>query len=49
MSGRLIAMDKQPGIRPVRVGETWSRLMEKILLRVVGPEAKAACGTTELA
>ena len=24
MSGRLIALDKQPGIMPVGVGETWS-------------------------
>ena len=29
MSSRLIALDKQPGIRPVGVGETWRRLMEK--------------------
>ena len=49
MSGRMIALDKQPGIRPVGVGETWRRMMEKCLLRVAGPEAKAACGTTQLA
>ena len=48
MSGRLIALDKQPGIRPVVVGETWRRLMAKCLLRVLGPEAKTACGTTQL-
>ena len=46
MSGQLIALDKQPGIRPVWVGETWQRMMVKCLLRVAGPEAKAACGTT---
>ena len=49
MSGRMIAPDKQPGIRPVGVGETWRRLMAKCLLNVAGPEAKAACGTTQLA
>ena len=49
MSGRLIALDKHPGTRPVRVGETWRQLMEKCLLRVAGPEAKATCGTTQLA
>ena len=49
MSGRLIALDKQPGIRPVGVGETWRRLMAKCLLKVAGPEAKSACGTTQLA
>ena len=36
MSGRLIALDKQPGIRPVGVGETWRRLMAKCLLKVSG-------------
>ena len=49
MSGRMISRDKQPGIRPVRVGETWRIIMAKCLLRVMGPEAKAACGTTQLA
>ena len=38
MSGRLIALDKQPGIRPVGVGETWRRLMAKCLLKVARPE-----------
>ena len=49
MRGRLIALDKHPGTRPVGVGETWRRMMAKCLLRVAGPEAKAACGTTQLA
>ena len=49
MSGRLIALDKSPGIRPVGIGETWRRLLAKCLLRVTGQEAKAACGTEQLA
>ena len=49
MSGRLIALYKQPGISPVGVGETWRRLMVKCLLKFAGPEAKPACGTTKLA
>ena len=49
MSGRLIALDKQPGIRPVGVGGgMWRCLMVKCLLKVAGPEAKSACGTTQL-
>ena len=48
MSSWLIALDKQPGIWPVIVGETWRRLMAKCLLKVAGPEAKTACGTTQL-
>ena len=49
MSGRLIALDKSPGIRPVGIGETWRRLLDKCLLRVSGQEAKAVCGTEQLA
>ena len=48
MSGWMIALDKQPGIRPVGVGETWIRMMAKCLRRVAGPEDKVACGTTQL-
>ena len=48
MSGRLIALDKQKGIRLVGVGETWCRLMAKCLLKVAGPESKSACGTTQI-
>ena len=49
MSGRLIALDNQPGVIPVRVGETWRRLMAKCLLRVTGQESKAACRKDQLA
>ena len=42
MSGWMIALDKQPGIRPVRVRETFRHMMAKCLLQVYGPEAKAA-------
>ena len=44
----MIALDKQPGVRPVRVGETWRRLMEKCLLWVTEKEDEAACGTEQL-
>ena len=49
MSGRLIVLDKQPGIRPFGVRETWQRLVAKCLLWVTGPEEKAACGKIQLA
>ena len=49
MSGRLIALDKQPGIKLVLVGETWQILKAKCLLRVTGLKAKSAYGTTNLA
>ena len=43
MSGRLIALDKQPGMHPVGVGETWRRIFYKIMLKVTGPEATMEC------
>ena len=49
MSGRLIALDKIPGIRPVGIGETWRRMLDKCLLRVSGQKAKAACETEQIA
>ena len=49
ISGRLIALDKQTGVKPVRVLETWRRLMSKFILRVIGQEGKAACGMGQLA
>ena len=49
MSGRLIVLDKSSVIIPIGIGETWRRLLAKCLLRVTGQEAKAACGTEQLA
>ena len=43
MSGRLIALYKQPGVRPVGVGETWWRIFSKIVLKVAVPEATMTC------
>ena len=48
MNGWFIVLDKQPGFRLVRVGETWRRLMTKFVLRLTGQEAKASCGTEKL-
>ena len=49
MSGQIITLEKSPGIRPVGIGETWRRLLVKCLLQVTEQEAKAACGTEQLA
>ena len=43
MPGRLIALDKQPGVHLVGVGETWICLFANIVLRVTIPEATSAC------
>ena len=44
----LIRIEKYPGVRPVRVGETWRRMLKKCVLAVMGTEAKKACGTGQL-
>ena len=43
MSGRMITLDKQPGVRPVGIGETWRVIFARIILKVTGPEATMAC------
>ena len=43
MSGRQIALDKQPDIRPDGVKEIWRRLFAKIVLKVTGPDSTMAC------
>ena len=48
MVGRLIALDKSPGVRPIGIGETWRRLFAKVLLSQVGPEATEACSSNQL-
>ena len=44
MSVRMIALDKQPGVRPVGVREIWRQLMAKCVLWVIGQESKSTCG-----
>ena len=43
MSGRLIALDKLSGVRPLVVGGNWRRLVAKCMLKVTVPEATHAC------
>ena len=45
---RLVALDKQPGVRPVGIGETISRLMSKIVLHLCGRQATRAAGNLNL-
>ena len=47
-SGRLIALEKQPRIRPVGVGETWRWMMVKFVLVDTASQAKEACSTYQL-
>ena len=48
MSGRMVVLNKQPGVRPVGIGETWRRLFSNIVLKFTGPEATTACQDDQL-
>ena len=49
MSGRLITLEKNPGVSPVGFGKPLRRLMANYVLRLKGQEAKATCGTEQIA
>ncbi len=40
---RMVALDKQPGTRPVGIGEARMRAVSKLVLMDVGMEGKEAC------
>jgi hypothetical protein len=42
MACRLVALDKQPGVCPVGIGEIYRRLWAKMLLNAIGSQATAA-------
>ena len=48
VANRLVALDKQPGTRPVGIGEVYRRLWAKCLLKAIGSQATAACGNFNL-
>ena len=48
MSARLVALEKCPGLRPVRIGEVFRRLVENLVLQAGGMQAKEACGSVHL-
>ena len=48
MACRLVALDKQPGVRPLGIGEVWRRGLAKCILVICGEDAKSACGSTNL-
>ena len=43
MACRLVALDKQPCVRPVGIGEIFRRLIAKCILVAVGHQAMEAC------
>jgi hypothetical protein len=48
MCRRLVALNKQPRVRPVAIGEIWHRCIAKGNLVGLGAQAKGACGSVQL-
>jgi len=47
-SSRLIPLDKDPGVRPVGIGEVVRRIVGKAALRVITPDLKRVAGKDQL-
>ena len=45
---RLIPLDKQPGIRPIGIGEVLRRIIGKTILSVIKPNLTASAGNLQL-
>jgi len=48
MACRLVTLDKQPGVRPVGIGESYQRLLAKCIISATGHHATAACDNLNL-
>ena len=48
MACRLVALDKNPGVRPLGIGEAWRRLFAKCILLIAGGQATASAGNLNL-
>ena len=48
MACRLVALDKRPRVRPVGIGKTLRRALDKLAMRATGDQAKTACGNIQL-
>ena len=45
---RLIALDKNPGVRPIGIGDTARRIIAKAVLHIVKTDVQDACGCVQL-
>ena len=46
--GRLVGLDKHPGVRPIGIGDILRKLLCKVMLIIVDNEGTRACGTDQL-
>ena len=46
--GCLVALDKQPGVRPLGIGEAWMHAVSKLVLMQCRMDGKEVCGNTQL-
>ena len=46
--GFLIALDNQPGVRPVGIGDVVCHLLAKAVSEIAGEEATHTCGKAQL-
>ena len=44
LASRLVALDKQPGVRPIGLGEILRRVISKAIVQVAKPDIEEACG-----
>ena len=48
MTGKLVSLEKFPGVRPVFIGGVYWRILAKIILSAGGSQAKEACKSINL-
>ncbi len=48
MSSRLIALNKNPGVRPIGIGEVLRRLLGKAMIMTTGVDVEELCGADQL-
>ncbi len=48
MAGRLVALDKQPGVQPIGISEIYRHLMAKCVLAMTGQQATTMCDNLNL-
>ena len=45
---RLIPLDKNPGLRPIGVGEVLQRIVGKVFMKVFRPDIQSAAGSLQV-